>query len=69
MGGTEIVTRDLGTLGMPVPVIEQYPTGLGRTLQETDVTGIKLVLPKPVFGGITRSLQSFLESGVLCYLA
>lgn len=39
--------------------IEQYPKGLGSTVQvKIDLTGVKLVLPRPNSNGITRSGSS-----------
>ncbi|XP_034869937.1 isochorismatase domain-containing protein 1 isoform X2 [Mirounga leonina] len=47
-------------LGIPVIVTEQYPKGLGSTVQEIDLTGVKLVLPKTKFSMVVPEVEAAL---------
>ena len=47
-------------LGIPVIVTEQYPKGLGSTVQEMDLTGVKLVLPKTKFSMVLPEVEAAL---------
>ena len=47
-------------LGIPVIVTEQYPKGLGNTVQEIDLTGVKLVLPKTKFSMVLPEVEAAL---------
>ncbi|KAJ8777427.1 hypothetical protein J1605_014810 [Eschrichtius robustus] len=47
-------------LGIPVIVTEQYPKGLGSTVQEIDLTGVKLVLPKTKFSMVLPEVEAAL---------
>ncbi|XP_019063418.1 isochorismatase domain-containing protein 1 [Fukomys damarensis] len=47
-------------LGIPVIVTEQYPKGLGSTVQEIDLTGVKLVLPKSKFSMVLPEVEAAL---------
>uniref|UniRef100_A0A452R3H5 Isochorismatase domain-containing protein 1 n=1 Tax=Ursus americanus TaxID=9643 RepID=A0A452R3H5_URSAM len=47
-------------LGIPVIVTEQYPKGLGSTVQEIDLTGVKLVLPKTRFSMVIPEVEAAL---------
>nr|XP_006007754.1 PREDICTED: isochorismatase domain-containing protein 1 isoform X2 [Latimeria chalumnae] len=47
-------------LGIPVIVTEQYPKGLGSTVQELDLTGTKLVLPKTKFSMVLPEVEAAL---------
>lgn len=47
-------------LGIPVIVTEQYPKGLGSTVQEIDLTGVKLVLPKTKFSMVLPEVETAL---------
>lgn len=47
-------------LGIPVIVTEQYPKGLGSTVQEIDLTGVKLVLPKTKFSMVIPEVEAAL---------
>ncbi|KAF5913478.1 hypothetical protein HPG69_017096 [Diceros bicornis minor] len=47
-------------LGIPVVVTEQYPKGLGSTVQEIDLTGVKLVLPKTKFSMVLPEVEAAL---------
>ncbi|XP_035245984.1 isochorismatase domain-containing protein 1 [Anguilla anguilla] len=44
-------------LGIPVIVSEQYPKGLGSTVQEMDLTGAKLVIPKTKFSMVLPEVE------------
>ncbi|XP_070598937.1 isochorismatase domain-containing protein 1 [Erythrolamprus reginae] len=45
-------------LGIPIIVTEQYPKGLGSTVQEIDLTGAKLVLPKTKFSMVLPEVEA-----------
>ncbi|XP_070791781.1 isochorismatase domain-containing protein 1 [Pituophis catenifer annectens] len=45
-------------LGIPIIVTEQYPKGLGNTVQEIDLTGAKLVLPKTKFSMVLPEVEA-----------
>uniref|UniRef100_A0A673U6C2 Isochorismatase domain-containing protein 1 n=1 Tax=Suricata suricatta TaxID=37032 RepID=A0A673U6C2_SURSU len=47
-------------LGIPGIVTEQYPKGLGSTVQEIDLTGVKLVLPKTKFSVVLPEVEAAL---------
>ncbi|XP_024612945.1 isochorismatase domain-containing protein 1 isoform X2 [Neophocaena asiaeorientalis asiaeorientalis] len=47
-------------LGIPVIVTEQYPKGLGSTVQEIDLAGVKLVLPKTKFSMVLPEVEAAL---------
>uniref|UniRef100_A0A8C0JIB4 Isochorismatase domain-containing protein 1 n=1 Tax=Chelonoidis abingdonii TaxID=106734 RepID=A0A8C0JIB4_CHEAB len=47
-------------LGIPVIVTEQYPKGLGSTVQEIDLTGVRLVLPKTKFSMVLPEVEAAL---------
>lgn len=47
-------------LGIPVIITEQYPKGLGSTVQEIDLTGVKLVLPKTKFSMVLPEVEAAL---------
>ncbi|KAE8635457.1 hypothetical protein XENTR_v10002628 [Xenopus tropicalis] len=47
-------------LGIPVIATEQYPKGLGSTVQELDLTGVKLVLPKTKFSMVLPEVEAAL---------
>ncbi|KAK1176298.1 isochorismatase domain-containing protein 1 [Acipenser oxyrinchus oxyrinchus] len=47
-------------LGIPVIVSEQYPKGLGSTVQELDLTGVKLVIPKTKFSMVLPEVEAAL---------
>uniref|UniRef100_A0A8C5SAT0 Isochorismatase domain-containing protein 1 n=1 Tax=Laticauda laticaudata TaxID=8630 RepID=A0A8C5SAT0_LATLA len=45
-------------LGIPIIVTEQYPKGLGNTVQEIDLTGAKLVLHKTKFSMVLPEVEA-----------
>ncbi|XP_028830665.1 isochorismatase domain-containing protein 1 [Denticeps clupeoides] len=47
-------------LGIPIIVSEQYPKGLGATVQEMDLTGVKLVFPKTKFSMVLPEVEAAL---------
>ncbi|XP_043916742.1 isochorismatase domain-containing protein 1 [Protopterus annectens] len=47
-------------LGIPVIFTEQYPKGLGSTVQELDLSGAKLVLPKTKFSMVLPEVEAAL---------
>lgn len=47
-------------LGIPIIVSEQYPKGLGATVQEMDLTGAKLVFPKTKFSMVVPEVEAAL---------
>lgn len=47
-------------LGIPVIFTEQYPKGLGSTVQELDRSGAKLVLPKTKFSMVLPEVEAAL---------
>ncbi|XP_062870498.1 isochorismatase domain-containing protein 1 [Trichomycterus rosablanca] len=45
-------------LGIPIIVSEQYPKGLGNTVQEMDLTGAKMVFPKTKFSMVLPEVEA-----------
>ncbi|KAM6985388.1 isochorismatase domain-containing protein 1 [Aplochiton taeniatus] len=48
------------TLGIPVVVTEQYPKGLGSTVQELDLSAARLVVPKTKFSMVVPEVEALL---------
>lgn len=45
-------------MGIPIIVSEQYPKGLGNTVQEIDLTGAKMVFPKTKFSMVLPEVEA-----------
>lgn len=58
MGSSYLQLQGARILGIPVIVTEQYPKGLGSTVQEIDLTGAKLVLPKTKFSMVLPEVET-----------
>uniref|UniRef100_A0A2K6EXL6 Isochorismatase domain-containing protein 1 n=1 Tax=Propithecus coquereli TaxID=379532 RepID=A0A2K6EXL6_PROCO len=60
ISGGQRLLQGAWILGIPAIVTEQYPKGLGSTVQEIDLASVKLVLPKTKFSVVLPEVEAAL---------